>query len=99
MKVGIGVGVGRTKDGLGLGPLGEGVDVGVSAAGTGLVPAELAGPVELGRHPATIAASARRTVGPARRSIIAGRLTGGLPGQVTPAGIVDGDRPPASGRR
>jgi hypothetical protein len=67
MNVGIGVGVGRTNEGLGVGPVGPGEGAGEAARGP---PAEPAGPPVGGRQPPTAAAMKRTMAGPARRSII-----------------------------
>jgi hypothetical protein len=68
MNVGIGVGVGRTNEGLGVGPVGAADGAGEMAAVD--PPVEPAGPTVGGRQPATAAARERTRVGPARRSII-----------------------------
>jgi hypothetical protein len=70
VKGGSGVGVGRTNDGRGVGPVGPGV--GVEA---GWLTLDAPGPVlpVSGRQPPTAAARRRRrTAGPVRRSIIGG---------------------------
>src|SRR5262245_57014149 len=89
-KVGTGVGVGGTKEGRGVGPLGVGAGVGV--AGTSDAPAPTGGVtsrVPDGRHAVTETQSANAPTSPSRmrrRRIRAGRRTGGRRGAIVAVG-------------
>jgi hypothetical protein len=78
-NVGIGVGVGGTKEGSTVGPLGDG------RTGAGVrEPGEALGPTALGRHAdTTIARSRRSATGRRRRSVMVPNCDGDPPAAVT----------------